>query len=144
MDLKGKCVLLGVSGGIAAYKMANVASALRKLGADVEVTLELPESYVLGSDPEVYAVYTVHGGEKQEMCIRDRTMGVDEPHAVGKDRLVDAAYAAANFPLPVVTVDLGTATTFNVVEDVYKRQSLPSLGWKVMPPQQLAVDFCRI
>ena len=33
---------------------------------DVEVTLELPESYVLGSDPEVYAVYTVHGGEKQE------------------------------------------------------------------------------
>ena len=37
MDLKGKCVLLGVSGGIAAYKMANVASALRKLGADVEV-----------------------------------------------------------------------------------------------------------
>ena len=35
MDLNGKCVLLGVSGGIAAYKMANVASALRKLGADV-------------------------------------------------------------------------------------------------------------
>ena len=39
MDLKGKCVLLGVSGGIAAYKMANVASALRKLGADVEVIM---------------------------------------------------------------------------------------------------------
>ena len=31
MDLNGECVLLGVSGGIAAYKMANVASALRKL-----------------------------------------------------------------------------------------------------------------
>ena len=44
------------------------------------------------------------------------TMGVDEPRAVGKDRLVDAAYAAANFPLPIVTVDLGTATTFNVVD----------------------------
>ena len=39
MDLKGKCVLLGVTGGIAAYKMANVASALRKLGADVEVIM---------------------------------------------------------------------------------------------------------
>ena len=39
MDLKGKCVLLGVSGGIAAYKMANVASALKKLGADVEVIM---------------------------------------------------------------------------------------------------------
>ena len=45
------------------------------------------------------------------------TMAVDEPHAVGKDRLVDAAYAAANFPLPVITVDLGTATTFNVVDE---------------------------
>ena len=39
MDLKGKCVLLGVSGGIAAYKMANVASALKKLGADGEVIM---------------------------------------------------------------------------------------------------------
>lgn len=39
MDLKGKCVLLGITGGIAAYKMANVASALRKAGADVEVIM---------------------------------------------------------------------------------------------------------
>ena len=39
MDLQGKCVLLGVTGGIAAYKMAGVASALRKLGADVEVIM---------------------------------------------------------------------------------------------------------
>ena len=30
---------------------------------------------------------------------------------------MDAAYAAANFPLPVVTVDLGTATTFNVIDE---------------------------
>ena len=45
------------------------------------------------------------------------TMGVPDPHAVGKDRIVDAAYAAANFPLPVITVDLGTATTFNVVDE---------------------------
>ena len=44
-------------------------------------------------------------------------MGVPDPHAVGKDRIVDAAYAAANFPLPVITVDLGTATTFNVVDE---------------------------
>lgn len=39
MDLKGKCVLLGITGGIAAYKMANVTSALCKLGADVEVIM---------------------------------------------------------------------------------------------------------
>ena len=39
-----------------------------------------------------------------------------EKEKIGRDRLVDAAYAAANFPLPIVTVDLGTATTFNVVD----------------------------
>ena len=39
MDLSGKCVVLGVTGGIAAYKMANVASALRKTGADVRVIM---------------------------------------------------------------------------------------------------------
>lgn len=44
------------------------------------------------------------------------TMGVPDPSAVGKDRIVDAAAAAEYYPLPVVTVDLGTATTFNVVD----------------------------
>lgn len=34
-NLTGKTILLGITGGIAAYKMANVASALRKTGADV-------------------------------------------------------------------------------------------------------------
>ena len=39
MDLSGKNVLLGVTGGIAAYKMANVASALGKTGAGVDVIM---------------------------------------------------------------------------------------------------------
>lgn len=39
MDLTGKCVVIGVTGGIAAYKMANVASAVRKTGADVRVVM---------------------------------------------------------------------------------------------------------
>lgn len=38
-QLQGKCVVLGITGGIAAYKMANVASALRKAGADVHVIM---------------------------------------------------------------------------------------------------------
>lgn len=38
-SLKGKCVVLGITGGIAAYKMANVASGLRKAGADVHVIM---------------------------------------------------------------------------------------------------------
>lgn len=38
-NLKGKCVVLGVTGGIAAYKMASVASGLRKAGTDVHVIM---------------------------------------------------------------------------------------------------------
>lgn len=37
--LKNKTVLLGVSGSIAAYKMANVASSLIKMGANVHVLM---------------------------------------------------------------------------------------------------------
>ena len=33
---------------------------------DVEVSLELPEQYLLGDNPAVYAVYTIRGGTKQE------------------------------------------------------------------------------
>ena len=40
---------------------------------------------------------------------------VPEPDKVGRDRLVDAAWAAEHFPLPAVTADLGTATTMNLV-----------------------------
>lgn len=44
-------------------------------------------------------------------------MDVPHPEKVGRDRIVDAAAAAAHYPLPVVTVDMGTATTFNVVDE---------------------------
>ena len=37
--LKGKNILLGVTGSIAAYKIANLASMLVKLGADVHVIM---------------------------------------------------------------------------------------------------------
>ena len=43
------------------------------------------------------------------------TFQVDEPAKVGRDRLADAAAAAAHYPLPCMTVDLGTATTYNVI-----------------------------
>ena len=39
MLLKNKTVVLGITGGIAAYKMPNVAHALVKLGADVHVLM---------------------------------------------------------------------------------------------------------
>ena len=39
MLLKGKTIVIGVTGGIAAYKMPNVAHALVKMGADVHVLM---------------------------------------------------------------------------------------------------------
>ena len=36
---EGKNVLIGISGGIAAYKTAQLVSALSKTGADVEVIM---------------------------------------------------------------------------------------------------------
>lgn len=38
-ELKGKRVVLGITGGIAAYKMADTASLLRKAGAEVHVIM---------------------------------------------------------------------------------------------------------
>ena len=38
-SLQGKCVVLGITGGIAAYKMAYAASKLHKAGADVHVIM---------------------------------------------------------------------------------------------------------
>ncbi len=39
MNLQGKTVVLGITGGIAAYKMPNVAHALVKAGAEVDVLM---------------------------------------------------------------------------------------------------------
>ena len=39
MDLKGKCIFIGVTGGIAAYKVCQLVSSLKKRGADVRVAM---------------------------------------------------------------------------------------------------------
>ena len=43
-------------------------------------------------------------------------LGISQTGTLGMDRLADAAAAAEYYPLPVITVDMGTATTFNVVD----------------------------
>jgi type III pantothenate kinase len=40
----------------------------------------------------------------------------ENPHDVGADRIVNAVAAAARFGAPVVVLDFGTATTFDVVD----------------------------
>ena len=60
--------------------------------ADVSVTLELPERYLLGVDPAVYAVYTIHGRDVQE------TASVRVPAAV--TGLEELLAKSANARLP--------------------------------------------
>jgi type III pantothenate kinase len=42
---------------------------------------------------------------------------LNNPHEVGADRIVNAVGAKARYPLPLVIVDFGTATTFDVVDE---------------------------
>ena len=64
---------LPVAGGGSTLGTVTVADPGTKLlladgltAKDVEVSLELPEQYLLGDDPAVYAVYTIRDGTKQE------------------------------------------------------------------------------
>lgn len=55
-----------------------------------------------------------------EMVRSAITIDVDEPSAVGKDRIADAVGALSQFPAPLIAIDMGTATTVNVV-DAHRR-----------------------
>jgi type III pantothenate kinase len=51
-------------------------------------------------------------GENLQPCL---TVRYDPPSDVGADRLVDAVAAIRRYGAPVIVIDLGTATTFNVI-----------------------------
>lgn len=42
---------------------------------------------------------------------------LDQPNEVGADRIVNAVGAQLRFPPPLIVIDFGTATTFDVVDD---------------------------
>ena len=56
--LKGKHVLLGITGGIAAYKVANLASMLAKLHADVHVIMTKNAEQIIS--PVVFLALNKH------------------------------------------------------------------------------------
>lgn len=59
---------------------------------------------------------------------------VEDPARLGQDRIADAAAAAAYYPLPCITVDLGTATTYNVVDAEHR-----FLGGFIVPGVQTSL-----
>ncbi len=70
------------------------------------------------TEPVCRAVERVTGKAPVVISAKDcgsLTYGVNEPEKVGLDRIADSAWAAARYPLPAVTADFGTATTFNVI-----------------------------
>ena len=53
----------------------------------------------------------VGAGMKTGMNIR-----MDDPKKVGADLIVDSVAAKAEYPLPIIVIDMGTATTITVVD----------------------------
>jgi pantothenate kinase, type III len=45
----------------------------------------------------------------------DMTIAIDNPSTLGSDRLADAVGASHDYPLPVIVIDFGTATTCSVI-----------------------------
>lgn len=88
-------------------KMVYVKSAKEMFEA---VKQELPKTNILIKSAAV-ADYRIRSNRKLGLLF-----DVDEPEKVGVDRICDAVFAAAAYTLPVITVDLGTATTFNVID----------------------------
>jgi type III pantothenate kinase len=60
---------------------------------------------------------------------------IDNPAALGSDRVADAVAASHYYPLPVITVDMGTATTVSVI-DPDKR----FLGGLIIPGVRVSLD----
>ncbi|MDO5560238.1 MAG: bifunctional phosphopantothenoylcysteine decarboxylase/phosphopantothenate--cysteine ligase CoaBC [Oscillospiraceae bacterium] len=92
--LKGKCVLLGVSGSIAAYKAVNLASMLVKLHCDVEVIMT--RNAVNFINPIAFETIT---GNKCYVETFDRNFQFNVAHVslAKKADVVMAAPASANF-----------------------------------------------
>lgn len=69
-------------------------------------------------------------------CKSDSGLSFDSlpaPDRVGTDRIADSAWAAARYPLPAMTADLGTATTINVI-------AAPGQGDKFVPRRDMTVE----
>ena len=99
---------------------------------DVDISLELPETYVLGTEPEVYAVYTIRGGTKQESTsvrVKAEISGLTELLEASTGTELEAAKAVQpkGRALWLLGISLGStvaaaAVTFFIVRLLAKRK----------------------
>ena len=99
---------------------------------DVDISLELPETYVLGTEPEVYAVYAIRGGTKQESTsvrVKAEISGLTELLEASTGTELEAAKAVQpkGRALWLLGISLGStvaaaAVTFFIVRLLAKRK----------------------
>jgi len=121
MDLKGKSVVVGVCGGIAAYKVVEVVSRLKKLGAEVDVIMTAnaqkfvtpltfrslshrPVVTDMFSDPEYWEIKHVSLAQKADLfIIAPATANIIGKLASGiADDMLTATVVATKAPVLVV------------------------------------------
>lgn len=76
------------------------------------------------------SVLVVGPGVKNGLKIR-----LDNPAQLGSDRVADAVAAVNNYPVPLIIIDMGTATTISVVDS--KKQFL---GGIISPGLRVSLD----
>lgn len=63
------------------------------------------------------------------------SINIDNPAQLGSDLVVDAAAGIAEYPLPLVIFDMGTATTVSVID-----QNKKYLGGMIIPGVRISLD----
>ncbi len=63
------------------------------------------------------------------------SLSVDEPKTVGSDLIVDAVAASSCYPLPIIIIDMGTATTMTVVDE-----NGDYIGGVILPGLKVSLD----
>lgn len=89
-------------GGFTGIENAVLSSVVPQLTEPVYRAVER----IIGKEPKIINAASYRG---------ILNIAIPEPEKLGLDRIADSAWAAVKYPLPAITVDLGTATTFNVI-----------------------------
>lgn len=126
--LKGKRIVLGVSGGIAAYKMANVASMLVKLNADVHVVMTEAATHFI--TPETFEVLTNNRCYTETF---DRGMEMHVTH-------VTLGTTADAFLIAPATADIIGKLANGIADDMLTTTVLPA-GCPVMIAPSMNVNM---
>jgi len=112
--LSGKKIVLGISGGIAAYKIANVASMLVKLNADVHVVMTKNATNFI--TPQTFEVLT---NNRCYVDTFDRSMDIHVPH-------VTLGTSADAFLIAPASADVIGKISNGIADDMLTTTVLPA------------------